>query len=49
MPLTFFKIFSASSGKTVVVGVVSGRNIWRTDLGAALAVLESLRGAFDNR
>ena len=32
-------------GKTVVAGVVSGRNIWRTDLGAALAVLESLRGA----
>ena len=31
-------------GKTVVAGVVSGRNIWRTDLGAALAVLESLPG-----
>lgn len=32
-------------GKTVVAGVVSGRNIWRTDLEAALSALESLRDA----
>ena len=32
-------------GKTVVAGVVSGRNIWRTDLEAALSTLESLRDA----
>ena len=29
--------------KTVVAGVVSGRNIWRTDLGAALEVLRQIR------
>ena len=33
------------AGKTVVAGVVSGRNIWRTDLEAALGTLESLRDA----
>ena len=33
------------AGKTVVAGVVSGRNIWRTDLEAALSTLESLRDA----
>ena len=32
-------------GKTVVAGVVSGRNIWRTDLSAALSTLEALRDA----
>ena len=32
-------------GKTVVAGVVSGRNIWRTDLEAALTELEALRDA----
>lgn len=30
------------SGKTLVAGVVDGRNIWRTDLDAALGKLESL-------
>lgn len=30
-------------GKTVVAGVVSGRNVWRTDLEAALELLEGLR------
>lgn len=33
----------ALSGKTVVAGVVSGRNVWRTDLAAALELLEDLR------
>ena len=33
----------ALRGKTVVAGVVSGRNIWRTDLQAALGILEDLR------
>ncbi|SDU83313.1 5-methyltetrahydropteroyltriglutamate--homocysteine S-methyltransferase [Jiangella alkaliphila] len=36
------------AGKTVVAGVVDGRNVWRTDLDAALATLravESLAGA----
>ncbi|WP_448223081.1 5-methyltetrahydropteroyltriglutamate--homocysteine S-methyltransferase [Gordonia iterans] len=33
------------NGKLVVAGVVDGRNIWRTDLDAALAVLEDLRPA----
>ena len=32
-------------GKIVVAGVVDGRNVWRTDLDAALGVLESLRGS----
>ncbi|WOC11188.1 5-methyltetrahydropteroyltriglutamate--homocysteine S-methyltransferase [Gordonia sp. MP11Mi] len=31
--------------KVVVAGVVDGRNVWRTDLDAALATLESLRGS----
>lgn len=31
--------------KLVVAGVVDGRNIWRTDLDAALAILEDLRPA----
>jgi 5-methyltetrahydropteroyltriglutamate--homocysteine methyltransferase len=30
-------------GKLLVAGVVDGRNIWRTDLGKALAVLEGLK------
>ena len=30
-------------GKAVVAGVVSGRNIWRTDLDKALSTLEQLR------
>lgn len=30
-------------GRTVVAGVVSGRNVWRTDLGSALGTLEALR------
>ncbi|WP_172119244.1 5-methyltetrahydropteroyltriglutamate--homocysteine S-methyltransferase [Actinomyces faecalis] len=33
----------ALGGKTVVAGVVSGRNVWRTDLQAALELLEGLR------
>ncbi len=33
------------NGKLVVAGVVDGRNIWRTDLDAALAILEDLRPA----
>lgn len=36
---------AALCGKSVVAGVVSGRNIWRTDLEAALTALERLRGA----
>ena len=36
---------AALGGKTVVAGVVSGRNIWRTDLDAALTTLERLRDA----
>jgi 5-methyltetrahydropteroyltriglutamate--homocysteine methyltransferase len=31
-------------GKTLVAGVVDGRNVWRTDLLAAQSLLESLRG-----
>lgn len=31
-------------GKIVVAGVVDGRNVWRTDLDAALRTLEALRG-----
>ncbi|KQY04255.1 5-methyltetrahydropteroyltriglutamate--homocysteine methyltransferase [Mycobacterium sp. Root135] len=31
------------AGKTVVAGVVDGRNVWRTDLDAALRTLEGLR------
>ena len=34
---------AALAGKAVVAGVVSGRNIWRTDLDAALTTLEQLR------
>ncbi len=34
----------ALAGKTVVAGVVSGRDVWRTDLGAARQTLETLRG-----
>ena len=33
------------AGKMVVAGVVDGRNIWRTDLDAALATLGSLLGS----
>jgi 5-methyltetrahydropteroyltriglutamate--homocysteine methyltransferase len=32
------------AGKTVVAGVVSGRDVWRTDRPAALALLRDLRG-----
>ncbi|MGC0362502.1 5-methyltetrahydropteroyltriglutamate--homocysteine methyltransferase [Rhodococcus sp. 27YEA15] len=35
------------SGKFVVAGVVDGRNIWRTDLDAALATLGALLGSVD--
>jgi 5-methyltetrahydropteroyltriglutamate--homocysteine methyltransferase len=31
--------------KTLVAGIVDGRNIWRTDLEAALGTLEKLRGS----
>lgn len=31
------------AGKTAVAGVVNGRNIWRTDLDAALATLEQIK------
>ncbi|WP_116952683.1 5-methyltetrahydropteroyltriglutamate--homocysteine S-methyltransferase [Jiangella endophytica] len=31
------------AGKTVVAGVVDGRNVWRTDLDAALATLRAVR------
>ncbi|WP_194785406.1 5-methyltetrahydropteroyltriglutamate--homocysteine S-methyltransferase [Actinomyces haliotis] len=34
---------AALTGRSVVAGVVSGRNIWRTDLDAALTTLEELR------
>lgn len=33
-----------AGGKTLVAGVVDGRNVWRTDLLAAQSLLESLRG-----
>ncbi|AYD90724.1 5-methyltetrahydropteroyltriglutamate--homocysteine S-methyltransferase [Actinomyces lilanjuaniae] len=36
---------AALAGKSVAAGVVSGRNIWRTDLDAALTALERLRDA----
>ncbi|WP_025735997.1 5-methyltetrahydropteroyltriglutamate--homocysteine S-methyltransferase [Mycobacterium genavense] len=36
------------AGKTLVAGVVDGRNIWRTDLQAALAKLETLRASAAN-
>ncbi|WP_026876451.1 5-methyltetrahydropteroyltriglutamate--homocysteine S-methyltransferase [Jiangella gansuensis] len=32
------------AGKTVVAGVVDGRNVWRSDLDSALAVLAAVRG-----
>ncbi|EOM75492.1 5-methyltetrahydropteroyltriglutamate-homocysteine S-methyltransferase [Rhodococcus rhodnii LMG 5362] len=35
----------ALAGKHVVAGVVDGRNVWRTDLDAALSALESARAA----
>ncbi|NAZ87968.1 5-methyltetrahydropteroyltriglutamate--homocysteine S-methyltransferase [Kineococcus indalonis] len=31
------------AGKTLVAGVVDGHNVWRTDLGAALALLQELQ------
>ena len=34
---------AALEGKAVVAGVVSGRNIWRTDLNRAMETLEQLR------
>ncbi|NAZ77764.1 5-methyltetrahydropteroyltriglutamate--homocysteine S-methyltransferase [Kineococcus sp. T13] len=36
---------SVLAGKTVVGGVVDGRNVWRADLSAALEVLRPLRAA----
>lgn len=36
------------AGKTLVAGVVDGRNIWRTDLQAALSKLASLLGSVAN-
>ena len=33
------------TGKTVVAGIVDGRNVWRTDLKAALSALASLLGS----
>ncbi|CQD19673.1 5-methyltetrahydropteroyltriglutamate--homocysteine S-methyltransferase [Mycobacterium lentiflavum] len=36
------------AGKTLVAGVVDGRNIWRTDLEAALSKLASLLGSAAN-
>ncbi|OBJ68087.1 5-methyltetrahydropteroyltriglutamate--homocysteine S-methyltransferase [Mycobacterium sp. 1274756.6] len=36
---------SELAGKTLVAGVVDGRNIWRTDLEAALGRLDPLRGS----
>ncbi|MDT5349651.1 MAG: 5-methyltetrahydropteroyltriglutamate--homocysteine methyltransferase [Mycobacterium sp.] len=35
------------AGKTLVAGVVDGRNIWRTDLAAALGKLATLLGSAD--
>lgn len=35
----------ALAGKTLVAGVINGRNIWRGDLEVALKAAESLRGA----
>ncbi len=35
------------TGKRLVAGLVDGRNIWRTDLGAALTTAEGLRGLAD--
>ncbi len=34
----------ALAGKTIVAGVVSGREVWRTDLPAAAETLQALRG-----
>ena len=36
-------VFDALAGKTVVAGVVSGREVWRTDRERALATLAALR------
>jgi 5-methyltetrahydropteroyltriglutamate--homocysteine methyltransferase len=36
------------AGKTLVAGIVDGRNIWRTDLKAALGKLATLLGSTDN-
>jgi 5-methyltetrahydropteroyltriglutamate--homocysteine methyltransferase len=33
------------AGKTIVAGVVDGRNVWRTDLESALGTLTTLRGS----
>ena len=33
------------AGKTLVAGIVDGRNIWRTDLQSALGTLDRLRGS----
>ncbi|WBP92723.1 5-methyltetrahydropteroyltriglutamate--homocysteine S-methyltransferase [Mycolicibacterium neoaurum] len=38
----------ALAGKTVVAGVVDGRNIWRTDLAAALDTLDTVTRAAGN-
>src|SRR5690606_1838134 len=35
-------------GRTVVAGVVDGRNVWRTDLRAALRDVEALRALTDD-
>ncbi|MCR2052630.1 5-methyltetrahydropteroyltriglutamate--homocysteine S-methyltransferase [Actinomyces bowdenii] len=42
-PVPAAEDLAALAGKSVVAGVVSGRNIWRTDLDRALTVLEELR------
>ncbi|MDT5016234.1 MAG: 5-methyltetrahydropteroyltriglutamate--homocysteine methyltransferase, partial [Mycobacterium sp.] len=36
------------AGKTVVAGIVDGRNVWRTDLEAALGTLATLLGSAGN-
>ncbi|SDM48303.1 5-methyltetrahydropteroyltriglutamate--homocysteine S-methyltransferase [Allokutzneria albata] len=38
---------TALQGKTVVAGVVDGRNVWRTDLASALAKCATLLGSAD--
>ena len=44
-PDTRYAVVPALRGKTVVAGVVDGRNVWRTDLRAALATAATVLGS----
>ncbi|MEV6058518.1 5-methyltetrahydropteroyltriglutamate--homocysteine S-methyltransferase [Nocardia asteroides] len=47
LDLTAGTVVPALPGKLLVAGVVDGRNVWRTDLDAALGTLGDLRGNAD--